>query len=205
MLISRPGVVRGLGELTVKKTLLTFDPIVENWSCVEPLTVWKTLLFTPPDVRPVARATVPVMRAAPPMPTPRACVAAPPTRPWMTLPRPRSIFVGLPVRERVDVTVSFVSITIVLTCAGVKLGAFKVLTVRVEANISFDTICVDDMPDVEIKLAFIKGDDIKTVAVKDGAVALDMTLLAVRELTNREDINTEFWAARIRFPLLPVM
>ena len=115
VLISRPGVVKGLGESTVKKTLLTLAPIVENWSWVEPLTVWKILGFTPPDVRPVTRATEPVTSAAPPMPTPRAWVAAPPMRPWMTSPRPRSIFVGLPVRERVDVSVSFVSTTIVLT------------------------------------------------------------------------------------------
>jgi hypothetical protein len=80
-----------------------------------------------------------------------------------------------------------------------------VLTVRVEANISFDTICVDDMPDVEMNEAFMKGVDINTVAVKDGAVALDMTLFAVILLTNREEMYTESLAARIRFPLLPVM
>jgi hypothetical protein len=73
-----------------------------------------------------------------------------------------------------------------------KLGALRVLTVRVEANISFDTICVDDMPDVEMNEAFMKGVLIKTVAVKDGAVALDMTLFAVKLLTIREDIYTEF-------------
>jgi hypothetical protein len=139
VLISRPGVVKGLGESTVKKTLLTLAPIVENWSWVEPLTVWKTLLLTPPDVRAVISAAAPVARAAPPKTAPRPCEAAPPIRPWMTSPRPRFTLLT-PKSVRVDVSVSFVSTTMVLTCAGVKLGAFRVLTVRVEANISFDTI-----------------------------------------------------------------
>lgn len=103
-----------MGESTVKKTLLTLAPIVENWSWVEPLTVWKTLLLTPPDVLPVVNATAPVMSAAPPMPTPRAWVAAPPTRPWMTSPRPRLTLLT-PKSVRVDVSVSFVSTTMVLT------------------------------------------------------------------------------------------
>ena len=98
------------------------------------------LLFTPPLVRPVTRATDPVTRAAPPNPTPRACVAAPPTRPWMTSPSPRLILVGLPAKERVDVRVTFVSITTVLRVDTTKLGAFRVLTDKVEVNISFDTI-----------------------------------------------------------------
>ena len=126
--------------MTVKKTLLTFDPIVENWSWVEPLMVWKILELTPPLVRPVRSAAAPVIRPAPPNPAPRACVAAPPTRPWMTSPNPRFILVGLPVKERVDVRVTFVSMTTVLRVEATKLGALRVLTVRVEVNISFDTI-----------------------------------------------------------------
>jgi hypothetical protein len=39
VLVSKPGVVRGSGEMVVRKTLLTAEPIVENWSCVEPLIV----------------------------------------------------------------------------------------------------------------------------------------------------------------------
>jgi hypothetical protein len=61
------------------------------------------------------------------------------------------------------------------------------------------------MPDVEMNEAFMKGVDMNTVAVKDGAVALDMTLFAVKLLTIREEMYTEFWAAMTRFPLLPVM
>ena len=139
-----PGVVRGLAELVVKKMLLTAWPIVENWSWVEPLIVWKTLELTPPDVLPVVSAAAPVMSAAVPIPTPRACVAAPPTRPWMTSPSPRFTLL-MPKSVRVDVRLTFVSekmelMTLAFTVEMTKLGAFRVLTVRVDVNISFDTI-----------------------------------------------------------------
>jgi hypothetical protein len=139
VLISRPGVVKGSGELVVKNTLLTFDPIVENWSCVEPLTVWKILELTPPEVRAVIRAAAPVARAAPPKTAPRPCEAAPPIRPWMTSPRPRFTLLT-PKSVRVDVRVTCVSMDTVLRVDTTKLGALRVLTVRVEVNISFDTI-----------------------------------------------------------------
>ena len=59
-------------------------------------------------------------------------MAAPPTRPWMTSPRPRLILVGLPVSDRVDVRVTFVSTMIELTVDTVKLGALRVLTLMVD-------------------------------------------------------------------------
>ena len=51
------------------------------------------------------------------------------------------------------------------------------------------------------------SDDRKEVSVKEVPVVavVDTTLVAVRVLTNREETYTESWAARIRFPLLPVM
>ena len=125
--------------MVVKNTLLTFDPIVENWSCVEPLTVWKILELTPPEVRAVIRAAAPVARAAPPKTAPRPCEAAPPIRPWMTSPRPRFTLLT-PKSVRVDVRVTCVSMDTVLRVDTTKLGALRVLTVRVEVNISFDTI-----------------------------------------------------------------
>ena len=65
------GVVPGAAELVSKKTEVVGEPMVENWSCVVPFTVWNTLEFTPPEVRPVMRATLPVARAEPPSTTPR--------------------------------------------------------------------------------------------------------------------------------------
>ena len=51
------------------------------------------------------------------------------------------------------------------------------------------------------------SDDRKEVSVKEVPVVavVDTTLVAVRVLTNREETYTESWAARMRFPLLPVM
>jgi hypothetical protein len=163
--VSKPGVVKGSGEMVVRKTLLTAEPIVENWSCVEPLTVWKMFGLTPPLVRPVARATTPVMRPAPPNPAPRACVAAPPTRPCMTSPRPRSIFVGFPVKERVDVRVNFASMETVLRVDAIKLGAFSVLTFRVEKFPVTPRITFVDMSIEEMEVASKYGVDMKSVAV----------------------------------------
>ena len=51
------------------------------------------------------------------------------------------------------------------------------------------------------------SDDRKEVSVKEVPVVavVDTTFVAVRVLTNREETYTESWAARMRFPLLPVM
>jgi hypothetical protein len=162
--VSKPGVVRGSGEMVVRKTLLTAEPIVENWSCVEPLIVWKILELTPPLVRAVTRATAPVARAAPPKTAPRPCEAAPPTRPCMTSPRPRFTLLT-PKSVRVDVRVSFVSTTMVLTCAGVKLGAFSVLTFRVEKFPVTACIVFVDMLAEEMEVASKYGVLMKSVAV----------------------------------------
>jgi len=70
--VSSAGVVPGLAELVSKKMDVVALPSVENWSCVVPLMVWKTLGFAPPEVRPVTNATAPVMSPVVPSPTPSA-------------------------------------------------------------------------------------------------------------------------------------
>ena len=139
-LMGTPGVVKGRAESVVKNTLLTAAPMVLNCSCVDPFTVWNTLELTPPEVRPVTSAATPVARAAPPKTAPRPWEAAPPTRPCMTSPSPRLTLL-MPKSVRVDVRVTFVSIKTelmfeVLIVDTTKLGALRVLTVRVEVNMS---------------------------------------------------------------------
>ena len=100
--------------------------------------------LTPPEVRAVISAAAPVARAAPPKTAPRPWEAAPPIRPWMTSPSPRLTLL-MPKSVSVDVRVTFVSIEMELTFEvlivdTIKLGAFRVLTVRVEVNISLATI-----------------------------------------------------------------
>ena len=62
-------------------------------------------------------------------------------------------------------------------------------------------VFVETLPEVTL------ADDRKEVNVKEVPVVavVLMTFVAVRVLTNREETYTEFWAAKIRFPLLPVM
>jgi hypothetical protein len=88
-----------------------------------------------------------------------------------------------------------------------KLGAFKVLTLTVEKfPVTAPTTFVE-MPTEEMKFAFKKGVDIKSVAVYEVAVftVVDITVPAVKLLTTKEEIKTEFWGARIKLPLLPVI
>ena len=164
VLVSKPGVVRGSGEMVVRKTLLTAEPIVENWSCVEPLIVWKMFELTPPLVRAVTRATAPVARAAPPKTAPRPCEAAPPTRPCMTSPRPRFTLLT-PKSVRVDVRVTCASMEIVLRVDATKLGAFNVLTFRVEKFPVTAWIVFVDMLTEEMEVASKYGVLMKSVAV----------------------------------------
>ena len=60
---------------------------------------------------------------------------------------------------------------------------------------------------VERLLVNTLSDDRKDVKVKEVPVVavVDTTFVAVRVLTKREDTYTAFLAARIRFPLLPVI
>jgi hypothetical protein len=60
---------------------------------------------------------------------------------------------------------------------------------------------------VERLLVVTLADDRKVVNVKEVPVVavVDTTFVAVRVLTKREEMYTEFWAAMTRFPLLPVM
>ena len=140
------GVVPGAAELVSRNTDVVAVPMVENWSCVVPLTVWNTFGFTPPDVRPVIRATPPVARAAPPNATPSPCEAAPPIKPASWLPRPR-LTSTLPKSERVDTRLKVMSpvrdersVTSILLAP--KLPAFREL-ILAELTKLFPTFMVD--------------------------------------------------------------
>jgi hypothetical protein len=125
----------------------------------------------------------------------------------MTSPRPRSIFVGFPVKERVDVRVNFASMEIVLRVDAIKLGAFRVLTLMVEKFPVTACIVFVDMLIEEMEVASKYGVLMKSVAVKEVAVfiAVDIIVPATKLLTCKEEIKTEFLAARTKLPLSPVI
>lgn len=72
---------------------------------------------------------------------------------------------GFPVRERVDVSVNFASIVLVLKVDTTKLGAFSVLTFRVEKFPVTPWITFVDMATEEMESVFKIGVDMKRVAV----------------------------------------
>ena len=95
----------------------------------------------------------------------------------------------------------------VLRVDATKLGAFSVLTFRVEKFPVTPWIVFVDMLTEEMEVASKYGVDMKSVAVKEVAVftAVDIIVPATKLLTSKEDMKTEFLAARIKLPLFPVI
>jgi len=115
LLVRKPGVVLGVAESVVRKTLEVNAPRVLNCSWVVPLTVWKILGLIPPDVRAIVKAATPVPRAAAPNPTESALAEKPPTRPPMIPPSPRSRLGDTEaLKVIVDVKISLATATVVL-------------------------------------------------------------------------------------------